>query len=100
MDILERIESYLEEEVSSGSAAMSGNNTQGNPGTTTSKVAKYAKRSAIMTRKKKKKLVDEAGDKRIKQPQDEVDHEDSEQKSPIGQKKVKGGRIGWHLRKD
>ena len=96
-----RFEQYLiDEEIASGSAAMSGNPTQGNPGTTTSKVAKYEKRSAIINRKKKKKLVDEAGDKRIKQPQDEVDHEDSEQKSPLGKKKSGAGRIGWHLRND
>ncbi len=111
MDILERIEKKLEEMVASGGAAMGGDGSMGTPGTTTSKVAKYEKRSSILTggkvRKKKKKrdteLTIEAGDKRVKNPQDEVDHEDSEQKSP-GKKRVKSGSqnittgIGWHLR--
>lgn len=117
MDILEKIELFLDEEVASGGAAMGGDGSGVHtPGTTTPKVAKYEKRSSIMTggksrRKKKKRdseLTLEAGDKRDKDKHryasDEVDHEDSEQSGPANKKRVKSGTqafgkgIGWHLR--
>lgn len=53
MDILEKIELFIGEEIS-GSPAPEG----GTPGTTTSKVAKYHRRQDIINRKKKKKKKD------------------------------------------
>jgi hypothetical protein len=122
MDILERIERYLEEEVASGGAAMGGDSSglgTPSPGTTTSKVAKYQKSSSIMTggkSKKKKKprserVLGETEMKRLKKDKDkhryasdEVDHDDSEEQAQGGQKRVKSGSqnmttgIGWRLR--
>lgn len=107
MDILEKIELFLDEEVASGGAAMGGDGSGVHtPGTTTPKVAKYEKRSSIMTggksrRKKKKRdaeLTIEADQR------DELTDEDSEQAGPANKKKVKSGTqafgkgIGWHLR--
>ena len=123
MDILERIENYLEEMVASGGAAMGGD-TAGlgtpSPGTTTSKVAKYQKSSSILTggksRKKKKKprserVLGEKEEKKFKKDtdrnryaSDEVDHSNSDEAGPNNKKRVKSGSqnrttgIGWHLR--
>ena len=69
MDILEKIELFLGEEVS-GTPAPDG----GSPGTTTSKVARIEKRSNIINKKKKKS-----------------DDEDSEQEARGKEKIVKSG---------
>jgi len=74
MDILEKIEMFLGEEIS-GTPAPSGDSGGSNSvGTTTSKVAKYEKRSNIINRKKKKS-----------------DDEDSEQEARGKEKIVKSG---------
>jgi len=51
MDILEKIELYIGEEISGTPA---GTGTGGNTGTTTTDVARYERRSNVINRKKKK----------------------------------------------
>ena len=53
MDILERIDMFLEE-ISGTPAPDGGGGGTGGTGTTTSKIAKYEKRSNIINKKKKK----------------------------------------------
>ena len=74
MDILEKIEMFLGEEISGTPAASGDTGGSNSVGTTTSKIAKYEKRSNIINKRKKKS-----------------DDEDSEEEVRSKEKVVKSG---------